>query len=166
MLEDNGGGVHLFLFVLFDGQDNVVFTSDYSQNPTNLVDDVSAFLKGDDPATWESNYPADFDVTKFYKELSTDYASTLVAQGDEKDTEFFWDQMGASASEIFSRRVYWIDQNKNNAEVLLVDTGLDTYHSQLTNEELLEAGFAVAEELDLAPAEIYVDGPFGILLKK
>jgi hypothetical protein len=53
VIEDNGGGLHLFVF---DDQDRVIFAhSGYEYNPGQLSQDLDALDTGDDTSDWDGN---------------------------------------------------------------------------------------------------------------
>ncbi len=94
--EDKAGGLHLFVF---EGEDCLFARSAYEQNPGQLLMDITALGRGEDPRRWEggSNDPkAKFDELEQFP-----IGLKVVAERVGNRSRLFPERMGTAAMKEF-----------------------------------------------------------------
>ena len=92
VVEDNGGGLHLFMF----DDDGTTFaaTSGYEHNPGNLMLDIQAWYMTGSVDGWEGLEP---NAQSNYNAMTASPAhGAIIAQGDSTGAEFYIDSMGSA----------------------------------------------------------------------
>jgi len=92
VIEDNGGGLHLFVF---SGRKIVFASSGYEYRPGALVGDLDALDTGDDTATWDSN--SDNPQGDWDSIISHAYGWEIVASNVSGKRKLHKSRMGAAA---------------------------------------------------------------------
>lgn len=97
VIEDNGGGLHLFVF---RGRKVAYASSGHEYRPGSLTnDDLPALENGDDTSTWEgasSTPQADYDNLTSYE-----HGWEIVAEGGVGRRKIYPGRMGRAAQEEF-----------------------------------------------------------------
>lgn len=107
VIEDNGGGLHLFVFI---NDEISYYANGYEYHVGQLSEDIKYFMDDGNTNGWEVQ--TDFNGTEYtptsmweaYEELtSSEYGWELVAEGNYStgDKKFYWDRMGSAASKEF-----------------------------------------------------------------
>lgn len=97
VIEDNAGGISLFVFN--PPGECIYYSAGYELNPENLLIDIASLEDGVDPTFWDS-YP--FDQDKSYQEAYNDLTSwdcgwEIIAD----ETAIYPEKMGLSGRSIF-----------------------------------------------------------------
>jgi hypothetical protein len=98
VIEDNGGGLHLFLF--HPGSDTPArYFADFEYNPGSLVQSLDALDAGDDTSTWEG---ARDDATEAWAYINGhDFGYEVICYGENGQRTVKPDKMGAAGQVEF-----------------------------------------------------------------
>lgn len=92
VIEDNGGGLHLFAL---SGKRVVFGGTGYEYRPGNLTADIDALVGGDDTQTWESDVG---NPQESYDYLTgSQYGAQVVAEGGKGRRKLHKARMGRAA---------------------------------------------------------------------
>lgn len=100
VIEDNGGGLHLYVWQ----DDQVVYGhSGYEHNPGQLTNDLRELDFGSDVETWDGNEDdpqAEWDY--WTPEMQRNGGYQIVARGKNGERSIYADRMGAAARKEFN----------------------------------------------------------------
>ena len=98
VIEDNSGGLHLFVF---DAGEKSIFTYfGYEHNIGQLTQDLDALVVGDYTSDWDGN---EDDPQAYYEITASEYGWEIVATGKAGVRTLYTDKMGIAASLEFNQ---------------------------------------------------------------
>jgi hypothetical protein len=100
VIEDNGGGLHLFVH---EYSKLVYSHSGYEYNPGQLTQDIKGLESGSDPTTWDGNENSQESYDGFYDESRRNGGWDVVVKGcTGLPTKYYYPRMGRAAQIEFA----------------------------------------------------------------
>lgn len=107
VIEDNGGGLHLFVFI---NDEISYYANGYEYHVGQLSEDIKYFMDDGNTNGWGvqtdfhgEEYTLSFMQSAYEDFTSSEYGWELVAEGNyvTGDVNYYWDRMGDAASNEF-----------------------------------------------------------------